>query len=106
MEMNYSRVLKRAWHIVWDYRVLWVFGIIFALVTFSWGTWALLDRGDDWERDGIVITTLDGETFWDALQTRYDRQLIYHGEGLLVCHAGDLPLDSDRRVLFLFQGRS
>jgi len=66
--MQHIDVLKRAWHIVWNYRALWIFGIIFALVTFSWGPWALLDRGDDWERDEFVITTLDGETFWDAFQ--------------------------------------
>ena len=29
--MNHTRVLKRAWHIVWSYRALWVFGFILAL---------------------------------------------------------------------------
>ena len=29
--MNHTKVLKRAWHIVWSYRVLWVFGFILAL---------------------------------------------------------------------------
>ena len=31
--MNHTRVLKRAWHIVWSYRALWVFGFILALTT-------------------------------------------------------------------------
>ena len=29
--MNHTKVLKRAWHIVWSYRALWVFGFILAL---------------------------------------------------------------------------
>ena len=29
--MNHTKVLKRAWHIVWRYRALWVFGFILAL---------------------------------------------------------------------------
>jgi len=31
--MNHTKVLKRAWHIVWSYRALWVFGFILALTT-------------------------------------------------------------------------
>jgi hypothetical protein len=29
--MDYGKVLKRAWEILWQYRVLWVFGVIVAL---------------------------------------------------------------------------
>lgn len=35
--MDHGKVLKRAWHILWSYRVLWVFGVILALTTFSGG---------------------------------------------------------------------
>lgn len=31
--MDHIQVLKRAWEITWHYRVLWIFGIIIALVT-------------------------------------------------------------------------
>ncbi len=31
--MDPIRILKRAWHILWNYRVLWIFGIILALTT-------------------------------------------------------------------------
>ncbi|MBS3784735.1 MAG: hypothetical protein KGY78_09870 [Anaerolineae bacterium] len=68
--MNHLEVVKRAWQTVWSYRALWIFGIILALVTFSCGTAVLFDGGDDedlWQR-GIVITQLDGETFWEAFQ--------------------------------------
>ncbi len=29
--MNYTRILKRAWEILWSYRTLWVFGVLLAL---------------------------------------------------------------------------
>jgi len=35
--MDHIKVLKRAWHIVWNYRALWIFGIILALTTASGG---------------------------------------------------------------------
>jgi hypothetical protein len=41
--MDYTKVLKRAWHTVWNYRALWVFGIILALTT--GGSWSAA-RGD------------------------------------------------------------
>ena len=34
--MNHIKILKRAWHILVSYRILWVFGIILALTTASW----------------------------------------------------------------------
>jgi hypothetical protein len=35
--MDHTKVLKRAWHILWNYRVLWIFGIILALTTSGLG---------------------------------------------------------------------
>ena len=29
--MDHAKVLKRAWEILWRYRVLWIFGVIVAL---------------------------------------------------------------------------
>jgi hypothetical protein len=31
--MDHTKILKRAWHILWSYKVLWIFGIILALTT-------------------------------------------------------------------------
>src|SRR5690606_27232424 len=31
--MDPVKILKRAWHILWSYRALWVFGLILALAT-------------------------------------------------------------------------
>ena len=35
--MKHMQVLKQSWHILWNYRALWVFGIILALTTASGG---------------------------------------------------------------------
>ncbi len=35
--MNHTKILKRAWHIVWRYRALWVFGFLLALTTGAGG---------------------------------------------------------------------
>jgi len=38
MKLNHMSILKRAWRILWSYRVLWVFGIILALTTGGGGS--------------------------------------------------------------------
>jgi len=35
--MNYMKILSRAWHILWNYKTLWIFGIILALTSASGG---------------------------------------------------------------------
>src|SRR5512136_2699069 len=29
--ISIGKILKRAWHILWNYRVLWIFGILLAI---------------------------------------------------------------------------
>jgi hypothetical protein len=74
--MDYGKVLKRSWHMVTRYRALWIFGIVLGIVTFSW-EWALLSDLDDENQypRGIVITPMDGETFYDALQRTWQEEL-------------------------------
>jgi len=48
--MDHVKVLKRAWHILWNYRALWIFGIILALTTTSWAAERLYEY--DGDRDG------------------------------------------------------
>jgi hypothetical protein len=31
--IDIGKILKRSWHILWDYRILWIFGILLALTT-------------------------------------------------------------------------
>lgn len=70
--MDYGQVLRQAWNMVWRYRALWVFGIILTLTTTSWSSAALYNLGDhrweEWEKRGITITPMNGETFWEAFQ--------------------------------------
>jgi len=52
--MDYTKVLKRAWHIVRNYRAVWIFGIILALTTVSWATALWIgDGGEDSDRQLI-----------------------------------------------------
>lgn len=49
--MKHMQVLKRAWHILWNYRALWVFGIILALTTTApSGTQTYQLNDQDWEQ--------------------------------------------------------
>ena len=45
------KILQRAWHIVWNYRTLWIFGLILALVAggLSSGNG---NNGMQWREDG------------------------------------------------------
>jgi hypothetical protein len=66
--MDHIKVLKRAWEIIWRYRVLWIFGIILALT--AGGSWPAtrgdggrgfqynLDRGDIPEIPSQIVSTL------------------------------------------------
>jgi hypothetical protein len=74
--MDFGKVLKRSWHMVTRYRALWIFGIVLGLVTFSWDVVLLSSLDDEHQdRQGIVITPLDGETFHDALQRTLQQEL-------------------------------
>jgi hypothetical protein len=67
--MDYGKVFKRSWHMVTRYRALWIFGIVLGLVTFSWEV-ALIGGLDNENQypPKLTITTLEGETFHDALE--------------------------------------
>jgi hypothetical protein len=55
--MDYTKVLKRAWHTVWNYRALWIFGVILALTT-GGGTnnWVQYRLGsEDFSQRGLRI---------------------------------------------------
>ena len=31
MNIDFGKILKRAWHVLWNYKILWIFGILLAL---------------------------------------------------------------------------
>jgi hypothetical protein len=39
MMIDFGKILKRAWHILWNYRVLWIFGVLLALFAGSNGAY-------------------------------------------------------------------
>jgi len=58
--MNHTKVLKRAWHIIWRYRALWVFGFILALTAGGGGgggsNWAQYSLGgEDFSGRGLRL---------------------------------------------------
>jgi len=61
--MDYTKILKRSWDIVWKYRALWLFGVILAFTTSS-GLFGLgiLDR-DEVPR-GITVKVTQDSTIY------------------------------------------
>lgn len=54
--MDHGKVLTRAWHMLWRYRALWVFGVILALTTTSWSAASLFkDNEPRNERPGRIL---------------------------------------------------
>jgi hypothetical protein len=61
--MDYTKVLKRAWHTVWTYRALWIFGVILALTAGgganNWVQYSF--RGEDFSQRGLRIERIPPE---------------------------------------------
>ena len=49
--MDPVKILKRAWYILWSYRVLWVFGLILALAAGGAGSSGGGNNGVQWQED-------------------------------------------------------
>lgn len=100
--MNHVEVLKQAWKMLWSYRALWVFGIVLAIVTSAWGGWTLYDRDVEWEEQGITITRLPGETFWEAFQRTMRQELDEANRELNALLQEELGLDVELNVLVVY----
>src|SRR5215216_2730383 len=46
------KILQRAWHILWNYRTLWIFGLILALVAGGTASSHGSNNGMQWRKDG------------------------------------------------------
>jgi hypothetical protein len=94
--------LKRTWRAVWHYRALWIFGVVIALTTFSWGPWWLWG-GHDEQKDpqGIVITRGDDETFAQAFRRTMRQEIDRSNRELNTVLAEELHTDVrvDLRVI-------
>jgi hypothetical protein len=69
--MDYGKILKRTWQLVWRYRALWIFGALLALTTVN-GVFF----GYDWNRD-------DGQR-GIAVKIAEDRTIYLPGDGLTI----------------------
>ncbi len=65
--MNYTKFLKRAWHILWSYPALWVFGFLLALTGSSGGA----SSGGQ----GTTNFSNDGPSFNNFPDTKFFRQI-------------------------------
>lgn len=102
--MSHTQVLKRAWKTLWSCRALWIFGIVLAVVTSAWGTWTLYDRDVEWEEQGITITRLPGETFWEAFRRTVRQELDEASRGLNAFLAEELGIDVEVNLLVVYAG--
>lgn len=94
--MNYTNILKRAWHNVLNYRALWIFGIILALVSFSWETAAFIGRDD--ESGGISVVRGPDETFGEALERTLQQELDQADRALEEFLARELTLEVESNI--------
>lgn len=64
--MDHIDILKRAWHILWRYRALWVFGVLLALTTASWqsAAWAKQDGTQSEAGRGVQIIINNDFSIW------------------------------------------
>lgn len=92
MSMKHSQVLKRAWKILWNYRTLWVFGIILAMAASgasgqsSWSSGSNNNNFDNTPGESIDWVFEEDEPFWpqffdnmseemDVARAEFDRLL-------------------------------
>jgi len=78
--MKHSQILKRAWKILWNYRALWVFGLILALAagganpqsTSSWrnSNQDIQDRGNT-----VNWVFEENEPFWPQFFDKMDKEM-------------------------------
>jgi len=61
--MEYTKILKRAFEMVWRYRALWLFGALLALTTVN-GFFVGYDLDRDEFRNDITVTLPNGSTIY------------------------------------------
>src|SRR5215216_4385486 len=62
------KILQRAWHILWNYRTLWVFGLILALAAGGTASSRGGNNGMQWREDGNGYQTPPPESMHEFLR--------------------------------------
>ena len=84
--MSHKNVLKRAWEILWQYKALWVFGLILALTTASYSPQSNYQfNRSDFQPDGTTFQIEPGQTFWGQMgqaftQAWHEMQRLFENE--------------------------
>jgi hypothetical protein len=93
--MDHAQLFRRAWHTLWRYRALWIWGIVLALTAASWPVLSILDRDDDRDQEweGLAITPRNGETFGQALRRTLGQEVDRANRELNAVLADELGLD-------------
>jgi hypothetical protein len=83
--MDYTQVFKRAWHTVWNYRALWIFGLVLAMTTVSFGSAVMYRYRDEVDiPDSFIEIRLPGDSVIRVpgmirfQGTESDGKLIFH----------------------------
>ncbi len=72
--MNHKDILSRAWKLLWNYKVLWVFGIILALTTSSGGDRVWQSSDNSRHVDSESVPSESGKEFFEGLKV-FDKEL-------------------------------
>jgi hypothetical protein len=70
--MDHTKILKRAWHILWSYKVLWIFGFILALTAASWGGGGSSYSFGSTDFEGRPITEIAPDEFRRELEEGFE----------------------------------
>jgi len=83
--MDHTKILKRAWHILWRYRLLWLFGFILALTTASGGSpqasYSIGSNDFDRGRSSYRLEDLDPELQTD-LEEAVEGMVEFFSDGI------------------------
>jgi hypothetical protein len=82
--MDPIRILKRAWHILWSYRALWIFGVVLALTTaggFSGTNAANSSYNNNNNNNNFTIPNINTGDLPQALQEAFQSLVQASGTG-------------------------
>ncbi len=75
--IDLGKILKRAWHILWNYKVLWIFGILLALTAGSGGR---VSSGTNYQFSGNDWNNYNPDfqpgPMWEEFNTWYEQDIV------------------------------